>query len=127
MTTPRRILVLTPGENQQFAFREWLEESGFDVVVANDCAEALNQATTDAIDLIVVDLAIVDGVDLIKQVRDRPELINVMVLAIAPWGSGLGTLALCQDVDAFEPGPVDAARLVTSVERLLGKTMAVTQ
>ena len=128
MTKPRRILVLSADEDQRRLFRGWLEESGFEVAVAGDCEAAFSQATGSAFDLIVVDLATaVDGIDLIKKVRDRPELINVLMLAIAAWGSGLGTLALCQDVDGFEPAPVDADRLVASVERLLGNRAAVTQ
>lgn len=128
MSKPGNILVLTADEDQQRSFRCWLEESGFAVTVAADSKEALRQATGGAFSLIVVDLAsTADGVDLIKEVRDRQELINVMMLAIAPWGSGLGTLALYQDVDAFEPAPIDAARLKSSVERLLENRVTVTQ
>lgn len=126
MTNPRQVLIVSDDAGQRGLFRAWLEEAGLGVSVAHDYDDAYGQALTGSFDLIIVDLANgADGIDLIKKVRDRPELISTLVLAIAAWGSGLGTLALGQNVDAYEPAPIDAARLVALVRRLLGNALAV--
>jgi len=56
----------------------------------------------------------------IKRVRATASLSQPLLLVIGEWGTGGPALALSQRVDAYEPKPIDAARLVDSVERLLG-------
>ena len=98
-----------------------LEERGFAVTAAPDYESAYRQLPDGPFDLVVIDFAeTADGADFIKRVRATPKLSRTLMLAVAEWGTGGATIALAQGADAYEPKPIDAARLIDSVERLLG-------
>ena len=98
-----------------------LAARGFAVTVAPDYESAYRQLLEARFDLVVIDLVeAAAGVDFIKRVRATTNLTQPLLLVIAEWGTGGATLALSQSADAYEPKPVDAARLFDSVERLLG-------
>jgi DNA-binding response OmpR family regulator len=98
-----------------------LEARGFSVTPASDYESAYGQLLEARFTLVVIDLVeTAAGVEFIKRVHATPNLTQPLLLVIAEWGTGAGALALTQGADAYEPKPVDAARLVDSVERLLG-------
>src|SRR5229473_6285477 len=98
-----------------------LEERGFRVTAVPDYERAYRQLIEARFELVVIDFVeTVDGVEFVKRVRATPNLTQPLLLVIAEWGTGGAALALKQSADAYEPKPVDAARLVDSVERVLG-------
>jgi DNA-binding response OmpR family regulator len=104
-----------------------LEEHGFSVMNAGDRQTAYASLLASSFDLVVVDLATPDyGAEFVGRVRANPSLSKTFVLTLAEWGTGQPTLALSQGADAFEPKPIDATRLVSAVERLLGQEKAKT-
>jgi DNA-binding response OmpR family regulator len=120
VTRPQRILIVT--DDAQFELmRGALEERGFAVTAAPDYESAYHQLLEARFELVVIDLVeTADGVEFIKRVRATTNLTQPLLLVIAEWGTGAAALALTQGADAYEPKPIDAARLVDSVERLLG-------
>jgi DNA-binding response OmpR family regulator len=120
VTRPQRILIVT--DDAQFeSMRGALAARGFAVTAAPDYDGAFRQLLEGRFDLLVIDLVeAVAGVEFIKRMQGAPNLTQPLLLVIAEWGTGGATLALSQSADAYEPKPVDAARLVDSVERLLG-------
>ncbi len=125
VTRSQRILIVAD-EAQFELMRGPLAARGFVVTAAPDYDSAYRELLEGRFDLIVIDLAeAVAGVDFIKRVQGTKNLTQPLLLVIAEWGTGGATLALRQRADAYEPKPVDAARLVDSVERLLG-TKALT-
>jgi DNA-binding response OmpR family regulator len=116
----QRILIVT--DDAQFELmRGALEARGFAVTAAPNYESAYRQLLEAQFDLVVIDLVeAVDGVEFIKRVRATSNLTQPLMLVIAEWGTGSAALALTQGADAYEPKPIDAARLVDSVERLLG-------
>jgi DNA-binding response OmpR family regulator len=125
VTRPQRILIVA--DDAQFELmRGPLAVRGFAVMPAPDYESAYRQLLEARFDLAVIDLVdAVAGVEFIKRVQGATNLTQPLLLVIAEWGTGGATLALSQRADAYEPKPVDAARLVDSVERLLG-TKALT-
>src|SRR6266851_6280899 len=120
MTRSQRILIVT-GDAQSEAMRGALEARGFAVTAAPDYESAYRQLLETRFELVVIDLIdAAAGVEFIKRVRVTASLTQPLLLVIAEWGTGGAALALSQRVDAYEPKPIDAARLVDSVERLLG-------
>jgi DNA-binding response OmpR family regulator len=98
-----------------------LAARGFSVTLAADYEDAYQQLLGTRFDLVVIDLVeTAAGVEFIKRVQGTTNLTQPLLLVIAEWGTGAATLALSQSADAYEPKPIDAARLVDSVERLLG-------
>ena len=125
VTRSQRILIVTD-DAQSGAMRGALAARGFAVTAAPDYESAYRQLLEARFALVVIDLVeAAAGVEFIKRVRATTNLTQPLLLVIAEWGTGGATLALSQSADAYEPKPVDAARLVDSVERLLG-TKALT-
>ena len=120
MTRSQRILIVT-GDAQSEAMRGALTGRGFAVTAAPDYESAYRQLLEARFELVVIDLVeAAEGVEFIKRVQGTMNSTQPLLMVIAEWGTGHATLALSQSADAFEPKPVDAARLVDSVERLLG-------
>lgn len=125
MAESQRILLVTDAANDRLT--QSLERNGFTVSVESDCERAQVRLTEAPADLLIVDLANGDAaVDLVKRVRVSTRLRRMLIMTLAEWGSGQPTLLLSQGVDAFEPKPIDAARLVSAVERLLRPRMVMT-
>ncbi len=98
-----------------------LEARGFAVTAARDYESAYGRLLDGQFTLVVIDLVeVAEGVEFIKRVHATTNLTQPLLLVIAEWGTGAGGLALTQGADAYEPKPIDVARLVDSVERLLG-------
>jgi DNA-binding response OmpR family regulator len=122
MAESQRILIVCNGQ----AFpRAPLEQRGLDITIAKDCAAAFELLLGARFDLVVIDFAPPgDAVEFIKRVRNTPPLAGILILIMAEWGTGEPTLALTAGADAFEPGvgeSIDPRRLITSIERLLGR------
>ena len=120
MARPQRILIVTD-EAQFELIRGALAARGFAVTAAPDYDSAYRQVLEARFELLVIDLVeAVAGVEFIKRVQGATNLARPLLLVISEWGTGGATLALSQSADGYEPKPVDAVRLVDSVERLLG-------
>ena len=120
MIRSQRILIVSD-DVQAESMRGALEARGFPVASALSYESAYRQLTDTRFDVVVIDLIdAVEGVEFIKRVRASANLTQPLLLVIVEWGTGGATLALQQRADAYEPKPIVAARLVDSVERLLG-------
>ena len=127
MVHSQRILIVS--DDVQFDFmREAVEARGFEIIVAHDHASALRRLSESMFDLVIIDLAEASrDIELIQRLRVTPKVSKTFVLALGEWGTGQPTLALSQGADACEPKPVNAERLVASVERLLRRRLAVAE
>ena len=120
MTRPRTILIVSD-DAQVESMRSAFSARRFAVSTTTDYESAYRQLLDTQTDLVVVDIAgAATGVEFIKRVRATPNLTQPLLLVVAEWGTGGATLALQQRADAYEPKPIAAARLVDSIERLLG-------
>ena len=123
--SPQRILIVS-NEALSDSVREALEQRGFTVTVAEDSEGADGELARSLFALVIVVVAAgIEEVELIKRIRATPTLKSVLILVVAAWGAGAATLALSQGADAYEPRPLEAARLLASVERLLSRQAVV--
>ena len=120
MSQPQRILIVADEEPVKLICNA-LEEGGFAVAAARDSRSAYDEMIGSSFDAVVIALEAteVDGIDLIRRLRESPELAAVPVLVLGEWGTGQVTLAMSQGADACEPLPLDADRLGASLSRLL--------
>jgi len=127
MAQSPRILIVSA--EVQFDFmRAAVEARGFEVTVAHDHESAHRQLIQSSFDLVVVDLGRESrDVKFIQRLRATPKLSKIFVLALGEWGTGQPTLALSQGADAYEPIPVNAERLIASVERMLRRHLTVAE
>ena len=120
LTQSQRILIVAD-DAQSEVMRAALAARGFAVTAAPDYESAYRQLCETPFALVVIDLVeTAAGLEFIKRVQSTTDLTQPLLLVIAEWGTGGAMLALSQGADAYEPQPVDAARLIDSVERLLG-------
>ena len=124
MTQLRQILIVSDGAFSA-VMRDAFEQRGFQVTITRDFKSAYPRLLKSAFDLVVVELAEdTGGVEFIKRIRATPRLTDILILVLAEWGTGEATLALSQGANAYEPKPIDANRLITSIERLMSKEAA---
>lgn len=121
--------VLIVSADVQFDFmRDAVEARGFEVMVTPDHESAFQRLSESSFDLVVIDLIQASrDIEFIRRLRVTPEFSKTFVLVLGEWGTGQPTLALSQGADACEPKPVNAERLVASVERMLRRRLAVAE
>ena len=99
-----------------------LEQAGFDVVVVEDGQEALEYAQQNKVDLVLTDINMprLDGIDLIKKLRELPDYEFVPMLVLT---TESGTDKKLEGKAAGATGwivkPFDPAQLVTTIEKVL--------
>ena len=119
-----RILIVSD-DQRNASMRESLAGDGFAVTVTDE--NGFRQLLESRFDLVVVNLRdATKGLAFIKQIRANPELRDLLILTVAEWGTGQGTMALTDGVDGFVPAPVDSRRLVETVTRLLRPNLTMT-
>ena len=124
-----KILIIEDEEAIAELEKDYLEMSGYEVLIENDGAKGLQAALKENIDLLVLDLMLpgVDGYDICKQVREEKNIPILMVSAKKDdidkiRGLGLGA-------DDYMTKPFSPSELVARVkahlsryERLVGST-----
>lgn len=106
--------------------RRRLERGGLAVSALSQRERAFEQLLESPVDLVVVNLDEAENsADFIQRIRTTSKLNDTLVLAVGEWGTGQPAIALSLGADAYEPTPIDAARVADSVERLLNKRAAV--
>lgn len=102
--------------------RRLLRTRGFQMTAVNELRAAAQIIGQTEFAAIVVDLGIgAEVLDLLQSLRTNDQARAVSVLAVGEWGTGAPTVALTAGADAYEPTPLNAERLVDSIERMLIK------
>jgi DNA-binding response OmpR family regulator len=115
----QRILIISDDPTSE-SLRRALDDGGFEVTLTDDANDGYGRILGGRFDLVLVNLdQAVSGAGLIKRIRSNGSLTQLRVMTVAEWGTGQATMALAQGVDAFEPKPVEARRLIEAIERLL--------
>ncbi len=122
-----KILIVEDEEAIADLEKDYLEMSGYDVMIENDGTKGLEAAMNSEVDLIILDLMLpgIDGYDICKQVREEKNIPIIMVSAKKDdidkiRGLGLGA-------DDYMTKPFSPSELVARVkahlsryERLIG-------
>jgi DNA-binding response OmpR family regulator len=119
MTPTWRVLFVAP-QIPDDVTRRTLENRGLAATYEDDWQEAWAQLVGSDFSLVIADLGKdEDAINFIRRMRETESMKAMPVLALGAWGTGGPTLALSQGADAYEPTPIQAERLATSIERLL--------
>ncbi len=127
-TRPRpRVLLVDDYSDAREMYCEYLEFSGFDVVEASNGMEALLQATTQAPDIILMDLSlpVMDGWETTRRLKADWRTASIPVVAVT--GHALAAVsegARQAGCDAFVTKPCLPEDLVKEIRRLLGQSAA---
>ncbi|HEX7230712.1 MAG TPA: PAS domain S-box protein, partial [Candidatus Binatia bacterium] len=85
---PRRIIVVDDSKNQVLSLERLFKRMGHEVRVAYDAAGAIRVMEEFLPDFALIDIGLpgVNGYDLARQLRDRPQFRNVTLIAQTGWG-----------------------------------------
>ncbi len=122
MTTngPRTILVVDDFDDTRLMLRTWLERRGFRVVEAANGIQAINQAESEAPDLIIMDMQMpeLDGLSATRRIR--MSLGPVPILAVSAYGADqFRELALAAGCNEYVSTPFEPADLEGIIRSLV--------
>ena len=117
---PRTILVVDDFDDTRLMLRTWLERRGFRVVEAENGIQAVNQAESEAPDLIIMDMQMpeLDGLSATRRIR--MSLDSVPILAVSAYGADqFRELALAAGCNEYVSTPFEPATLEGIIRSLV--------
>ena len=117
-----RVLLIEDNELNRDMLSRRLARKGFDVITAADGEEGLARAGSEAPDLILMDLnlPVLDGWEAARRLKADPGTKAIPIIALSAHAmSEHRDRALAAGCDDFDSKPVDLARLLGKIERLL--------
>ena len=121
MNHPKRILIVDDEEENQELLKTIVKSLGHEPEIARDGFEALAKLKLD-IDLVLLDITMprMDGFDVVRQIREDPDLSNLPVLMVTALTSKSDRLrAVEAGTNDFISKPVDMTELQVRVKSLL--------
>jgi len=121
---PISILLVEDYEDAREMYAEMFSLTGYRVVCARDGQEALDRASAERFDVIVMDVALpkVDGIRVIQTLRSRPETKSTAIIALsATVGELVHKAAIAAGADMFCEKPCPPDQLEDDVRKLLAR------
>jgi len=120
----KKILVVEDSPDTRELLQVVLEGEGFDVALAEDGVEGIQQATKELPDLIISDLSMprIDGLRMIKRLRALPRVSKVPILALTSHGLEKAMTAIRAGADRALTRPVENRLLLSFVYDLLNRS-----
>ena len=121
-TATATVLLVEDTEDNRQMMHRLLEMSGFNVVEATNGKEAVEVAFKVHPQIILMDLSlpIIDGLAATRQIRNKPELNTVPIVAVSAHDTAdFHSEALNAGCDAYVTKPINYTELEDLVHRLL--------
>jgi two-component system cell cycle response regulator DivK len=118
----KRILLVEDNELNRDMLSRRLTRRGYAVSIAKDGAEAIERCQAEAPDLVLMDLGlpVLDGWEATKRLKAGAETRNIPIIALTAHAmEGDHERASTVGCDDFDTKPVDLARLIDKIERIL--------
>jgi CheY-like chemotaxis protein len=122
--TEATVLLVEDTEDNRHMMRRLLEMSGYRVVEATNGREAVEVASLEQPQIILMDLSLplIDGLAATRRIRSLPGLCNVPIVAVSAHDTAdFHSDALDAGCDAYITKPIDYPQLEDIVNRLLSR------
>ncbi len=122
-----KILLVEDNEMNRDMLSRRLIRSGYEVVLAVDGAQGVAMASSEAPDLVLMDMSlpVLDGWDATRRLKADPATKGLPVIALTAHAmAGDETKAREAGCDDFDTKPVEYTRLIAKIEGLLQKRKA---
>jgi DNA-binding response OmpR family regulator len=124
MEPKRRVLIVDDEPNIVLSLEFLFRQQGYEVSVARDGEEALAAAEEQRLDLVVLDVMLpgLDGFEVCRRLRERPELAGLKILLLTARGREVERVrGLEEGADAYVRKPFSTRQLMKTVAELLGR------
>lgn len=119
-----KILLVEDNEMNRDMLSRRLTRRGYDVVIAVNGQEALDMAQSEGADVILMDmgLPIIDGWEVVRRLRAKPEMTSVPIIALTAFAMAEDKKrAMDVGCDDFATKPVELPGLLEKIESQLAK------
>jgi two-component system alkaline phosphatase synthesis response regulator PhoP len=119
--TTRKVLIVDDEPNIVTALEFLLKRSGYDVRLAANGAEALEQVETYRPDVVLMDvmMPIKSGFEVCQRMRERPDLAQIKIVMLSAKGSEAEvSKGLSLGADLYITKPFSTQELVSTINRL---------
>ena len=118
---PETILVVEDTVDTRELLHLYLTKEDFTVIIAADGGEGLYRAKSDHPNLIITDINMpnLSGLDMIKQLREEPELLKIPIIALTAYGKDFSEQAMSAGANDTMQKPFEFDALVALVKSLL--------
>ena len=119
-----KILYVEDNEDNVYMLARRLKPQGFEVAVARDGEQGIAMATSEAPELILMDLGlpVLDGWEATRRLKSAPETKTIPVIALSAHAmDGDREKALAAGCDDYETKPVNLPRLLEKIRAALAK------
>jgi len=118
---PRKVLIVDDEPNIVAALEFLLKRSGYDVRLAANGAEALEQVEAYRPDMVLLDvmMPVTSGYEVCQRLRERPELAQTKIVMLSAKGSEAEvSKGLSLGADLYITKPFSTQELVATINRL---------
>jgi CheY-like chemotaxis protein len=122
-----KILYVEDNEDNVYMLKNRLTRAGHTVLIATDGAQGVAMAASEQPDLVVMDLSlpVLDGWEATRRMKAQPETRHIPVIALTAHAmAGDREKAMEAGCDDFDTKPVEMARLMGKIVRLVPGTAA---
>ena len=109
----KRVLVVEDYKDVRRMMRHFLENKGYEVIIAKDGYQAVERAVSEHPDLIIMDIAmpVMDGIQATQEIRKHDDLQSVPILALTAYADFYSERARDVGCNDVIQKPVDFAKL----------------
>jgi CheY-like chemotaxis protein len=121
---PEKILVIEDNEQNRILMRQILTYRGYDVLEAADGLTGLEMARahTPALILLDIQMPVMNGFMVIRELRNNPELGKIKVIAVTSFAmKGDREKALQAGFDEYVTKPIDTRKFPELVKQVLSR------
>lgn len=118
-----KILLVEDNPKSRDMLARRLQRKGYLVVVAEDGAAAVDKASAERPDLILMDLQlpIIDGWEATRRIKRRPETSGIPVVALTAYPEDVyGERTRAAGCDDYETKPIQFLRLTAKIDSHVG-------
>jgi CheY-like chemotaxis protein len=116
-----KILIVDDNPDQREFLEVFLRLQGYSIHTAEDGGAGLEQAVSDPPDLIICDLRMpeVDGVTMVRRLREMPEYRRTQILVLSGDGSGDLRVAVTAGANLALRKPLDLDVLTQTIKEMI--------
>ena len=124
MTVPEKILIVDDSDDTREMMAKLLELESFTVITAEDGRKGFDRARAEHPDIIITDINMpnINGIEMIKMLRNESEFSRVPIMAITAYGNSVAAEAIEAGANRASTKPIEFESLMGGIRQLLAES-----